>query len=114
MITNHGQTMMMRCVACGVEMELARTVPDDSMMVSGRELATFECPRCHGKAQRLMSTNEIVPFATEPMQLPASSSTLVPTLVEKVSIVGQKTVVALRSAVERALAMIRENRDGRR
>ena len=104
----------MRCVACGVEMELVRTVPDNSMIASGRELGTFECPRCHGKTQRLISTAEIAPFATESMQLPAASSTLLPTLMENVSAAGQKTVTAARNAVERALAMIRKMRNAGR
>jgi hypothetical protein len=104
----------MRCVACGVEMELVRTVPDNSMIASAREFGTFECPRCHGKAQRLMSTTEIAPFATEPMQLPATSSAPLPAFMEKVSVAGQNTVVALRNAVGRVLAMIRGSRnDGR-
>jgi hypothetical protein len=97
----------MRCVACGVEMELVRTVPDNSMIASGREIGTFECPRCHGKAQRLMSTHEIAPFVTEPMQLPASSSPLLASVGNKIALAKHQAVMAARSWLVRALTFLR-------
>jgi hypothetical protein len=97
----------MRCVACGVEMELVRTVPDNSMIASAREIGTFECPRCHGTAQRLMSTQEIAPFVTERMQLPASSSTLLASALNKMTLAKDKASVAARSWLERALSILR-------
>jgi hypothetical protein len=89
-------------------------VPDNSKMVSGREIGTFECPSCHGTAQRLMSTHEIEPFASERMQLPAMSSTLLANTMHKMSLAKQKMFVAARSALTRALAMFRGSRDGDR
>jgi hypothetical protein len=106
------QAIVMRCVACGVDMELVRAVPDNSMMVSGREIGTFECPRCHAKAQRLMSTHEIEPFASERMQLPAISSALLATTMHKMSLAQHKMLVAARNALARALTMFRGSRDG--
>jgi len=97
----------MRCVACGVEMKLVRTVPDNSMIASGREIGTFECPRCHGKAQSLMSTHEIAPFLTERMQLPPSSSTLLASAMNKMALAKDKAVVAARSWLVRALTVLR-------
>jgi hypothetical protein len=97
----------MRCVACGVEMELVRTVPDNSMIASGREIGTFECPRCHGKAQRLMSTYEIAPFVTERMQLPASSSTLLASAMNKIALAKHNALVTARRWLVRALTFLR-------
>jgi len=37
---------VMRCVACGLEMRVVRALPDQSMLVSGKELRTFQCPSC--------------------------------------------------------------------
>jgi hypothetical protein len=98
----------MRCVACGVEMQLVRTVPDNSMMASGRELGTFECPRCHGKAQRLMSTTDITPFATERMQLPTVSSPLAADAMDKVDLLRRKALVVTRWWRRSALARLRQ------
>ena len=107
--------MTMRCVACGVEMELVQTVPDNSTIASGRELRTFECPRCHGKAQCLLTTNEIAPFATEPMQLPAGSSPLLAEAMNKAASATHKAQTLARiwaqSWLARARAVVRGLRD---
>jgi hypothetical protein len=66
----------MRCVACGLEMRLVRALPDQSMMVSGKELRTFQCPRCDREEQQLVFTRVIDRFRTERMQFPARSSEL--------------------------------------
>jgi hypothetical protein len=108
------QAMIMRCVACGVEMELVHTVPDSGMVASGRELGTFECPRCHGKAQRLMTANEIAPFATERMQLPAGSSTLLAGATSKIASAKRKAQILAQSWLARARTVMRGLRDGRR
>jgi hypothetical protein len=100
----------MRCVACGVDMELVHTVPDNSMIASARELATFECPRCHGKGQRLVATSVIAPFATEQMQLPAHSSMWAVEMMEKLELLKRKALVVARSWQRRALAHLRQVR----
>ena len=106
--------MIMRCVACGVEMELVHTVPDNSTIASGRELGTFECPRCHGKAQRLMATNEIAPFATERMQLPAGSSPLLADAMNRIVSARHRAQILAQSWLARARALVRDLQDRRR
>jgi|SRR6516164_2428650 hypothetical protein len=103
--------MTMRCVACGVEMELVQTVPDNSTIASGRELRTFECPRCHGKAQCLLTTNEIAPFATEPMQLPAGSSPLLADALNRMVLVKNRAQILVQGWLAYARAMLRGLRD---
>jgi hypothetical protein len=66
---------VMRCVACGVEMRIVRKVPDQSMMVTGHELHTFECPGCGSKEQRFVFTRNIDQLHPEPMHLPSPIST---------------------------------------
>jgi hypothetical protein len=91
-------------------MELVRTVPDNRMIAVGHELATFECPRCHGKAQRLILMSEIAPFATEPMQLPAVSSVQPVAMMEQLGLLKRKALVVARWWRSRALARLREFR----
>jgi len=79
----------MRCVACGVEMQIVRKVPDQSMMVTGHELHTFECPGCGGKEQRLVFTRNIDQLHTEPMHLPPPISTSGDLVRHKISIAAQ-------------------------
>jgi hypothetical protein len=62
----------MRCVACGVEMQIVRKVPDQSMMVTGHELHTFECLSCQSKEHRLVFTHIIDELPTERMHLPSA------------------------------------------
>jgi hypothetical protein len=57
----------MRCVACGLEMRVVRALPDQSMLVSGKELRTFRCPSCDREQQQLVFTRVIEQFATERM-----------------------------------------------
>jgi hypothetical protein len=66
----------MRCVACGLEMRVVRALPDQSMLVSGKELRTFQCPSCDREQQQLVFTRVIEQFATERMQFPARPSRL--------------------------------------
>ena len=106
--------MIMRCVACGVEMELVHTVPDNSTIASGRELGTFECPRCHGKAQRLLTTNEIAPFATERMQLPGGSSPLVADAMNRMVLAKNRAQILVQGWLARARALVRDLQDRRR
>jgi hypothetical protein len=37
----------MRCIACAGEMQLIRSEPDQSMLLSGQQLCSFKCPNCH-------------------------------------------------------------------
>ena len=106
--------MVMRCVACGLEMELVQTVPDNSMTASGRGFGTFECPRCHGKAQRLLTSNEITPFATERMELPAGSSPLMADAMSKIVSARHHAQILAQSWLARARAVMRGLRDRRR
>src|SRR5947207_8091804 len=105
----------MRCVACGVDMDLVRAAPDDRMLPSGRELGTFECPSCHSTAQWLMLARGMEPFADEPMQLPPVSSVLLASATRKLSLAKDKALVSaisgIRSGVLRALTMLAVNRN---
>ena len=65
----------MRCVACGMEMQIVRKMPDQSMLVTGHELHAFECPGCGSKEQRFVFTRNIGQLHTERMQLPPAFST---------------------------------------
>ena len=64
----------MRCVACAVEMQLIQAEPDHSMLLSGQELRTFECPNCRRIEQTLVFTRNIEQIAGERMPLPSRSS----------------------------------------
>ena len=37
----------MRCLVCGEEMRLVRSIPDETMLVPGFEQQTLTCPSCH-------------------------------------------------------------------
>jgi hypothetical protein len=65
---------VMRCVACAVEMQVVRAVPDQSMILSGKELRTLECPRCHGRRQQFVLTRNIEQLSSERMLLPSAST----------------------------------------
>lgn len=43
----------MRCMACGAEMKLVQTVPDDTIMVAGFEYRTLQCSACNEVEHRL-------------------------------------------------------------
>jgi hypothetical protein len=51
----------MLCISCGTEMRLVRVQPDDTMMVTGYEYQTFECPSCREIERRLTFTREPTP-----------------------------------------------------
>ena len=65
----------MLCVACGMEMQIVRKMPDQSMLVTGHELHAFECPGCGSREQRFVFTRNIGQLHTERMQLPPAFST---------------------------------------
>jgi hypothetical protein len=56
----------MLCISCGTEMRLVRVEPDDTMMVTGFEYQTFECPSCQETERRLTFTREPTPQPGEP------------------------------------------------
>ena len=64
----------MRCVACGMEMQIVRKMADQSMLVTGHELHAFECPGCGSKEQRFVFTRNIGQLHIERMQLPPAFS----------------------------------------
>jgi hypothetical protein len=64
---------MMRCVACGAEMQVVSAVLEQSMLLSGQELRTFDCPHCHRSERSLASTRTIGQLPTERMVLPSST-----------------------------------------
>lgn len=51
----------MLCISCGTEMRLVRVQPDDTMMVTGYEHQTFECPSCQETERRLTFRREPTP-----------------------------------------------------
>src|SRR6478752_4636314 len=55
-------------------MQLIRAEPDQSMLLSGQELHTLQCPKCHRVEQRLVFTRNIEQIAGERMLLPSRSS----------------------------------------
>jgi len=74
---HHGRRQrncVMRCVACGMEMQIVRKMPDQSMLVTGNEVRAFECPACGSKEQRLVFARNIGELHTERMQLPPAFS----------------------------------------
>jgi hypothetical protein len=48
----------MRCMACGAEMKVVQTVPDDTMMVAGFEYRTLQCSGCNEVERRLAFNRE--------------------------------------------------------
>jgi hypothetical protein len=56
----------MLCISCGTEMRLVRVQPDDTMMVTGYEYQTFECPSCQETERRLTFTREPTPQPGQP------------------------------------------------
>ena len=65
----------MRCVACGMEMQIVGKMPDQSMLVTGHELHAFECPGCGSREQQFVFTRNIGQLHIERMQLPPAFST---------------------------------------
>ena len=68
-------------MSCGTEMHLVRVQPDDTMMVTGYEYQTFECPSCRETERRLTFTREPTPQPGQPAPIdqaapvpPASTS----------------------------------------
>jgi hypothetical protein len=56
----------MLCISCGTEMRLVLVQPDDTMMVTGFEYQTFECPSCKETERRLTFTREPTPQPGQP------------------------------------------------
>src|SRR5712691_8512081 len=94
----------MRCMACGAEMRLMQSVPDDTMMVVGYEHQTWACTGCDEVERRLMFTRvktpiEAVPaLAVAPQDAPAKD--------EQTDTPGPITA-SIPSAWARAVARIR-------
>ena len=88
----------MRCVACAAEMLVVLAMPDQSMIVSGKELCTFECPRCHSQRKQFVFTRNIEQLSSERMLLPSASSTWRPAI--------NTLLVAAQRAWLRAVAML--------
>lgn len=44
----------MRCMMCGEEMRVVRSIPDETSLVPGFEHHTLLCPSCHDEEQRLV------------------------------------------------------------
>jgi hypothetical protein len=71
----------MLCISCGTEMRLVLVQPDNTMMVTGYEYQTFECPSCQDTERRLTFTREPTPQPGQPAPIdqaapvpPASTS----------------------------------------
>ena len=62
----------MLCISCGTEMRLVRVQPDDTMMVTGYEHQTFECPSCRETERRLTFTREPTPQPGQPVAVDAA------------------------------------------
>jgi hypothetical protein len=81
-------------------MRMVRAVPDQSMLVSGQELRTFECPSCGGEERRLVLARTMGQLATEQMRLPPVPSLWGDSSKDKMSVVA-------RTAWSRAVLMLR-------
>lgn len=90
----------MRCMACAMEMRLVRRVPDQSMMATGNELHTFECPGCGSREQRLVLVRTMDEVGAEKMHLPPSFATPGVQVRHRMSLVAQ----AARRRAQLALA----------
>ena len=53
----------MRCMVCSEEMRLVQTVPDETMIVTGFEHHTFNCPSCHDEERRLVFVRQSKPLS---------------------------------------------------
>jgi hypothetical protein len=95
----------MRCVACGVEMRVVRALPDQSMMVSGKELRTLQCSRCDREEQQLVFTHVIEQLPALRMQLPGRSSASRRT--------GVRSLPNVAQALDRAWSRLRLFASGR-
>ena len=71
-LSERQRNRVMRCMACAMEMRLVRRVPDQSMMATGNELHTFECPGCGSREQRLVLARRMGEVGGERMHLPPS------------------------------------------
>jgi len=92
----------MRCIACAAEMLLVGSEPDQSMLLSGQELRTFQCPTCGRTEQTLVFTRYIGEIAGERMLLPSQASWGTETrrtLLSAAQRSWQQTVTALRNAI---------------
>jgi hypothetical protein len=55
-----------------MEMRIVRRMPDQSMIVTGKELHAFECPGCGSREQRLVLVRRMDEVGGERMRLPPS------------------------------------------
>jgi hypothetical protein len=92
----------MRCIACAAEMQLVGSEPDQSMLLSGQELRTFQCLACGRSEQTLEFTRNIEEIAGERMLLPSRSRSgpdIRDTLLKAAQRIWQHAGTALRNAV---------------
>jgi hypothetical protein len=72
-----------------MQMRLVRRVPDQSMMATGNELHTFECPGCGSREQQLVLVRRIDEVGGERMRLPPSFVTSGGQIRQRMSLVAQ-------------------------
>jgi hypothetical protein len=109
----------MRCLACGIEMQLVSVVPDETVQVPGYAHHSFECPACHDTEIRLLFGREPVvaapTVAPAPAPVPAAASPPPPPA--PASAPAQNDVAArpdkpiVSSAWARAMSMLRRRHE---
>jgi hypothetical protein len=67
----------MLCISCGTEMRLVRVEPDVTMMVTGYEHQTFECPSCRETERRLTFTREPTQQPSQPAPIDEAAPMLI-------------------------------------
>jgi hypothetical protein len=100
-----GWVSAMRCMACGAEMRLMQSVPDDTMMVTGYEHQTWACTGCDEVERRLMFTRAKTPIDAVPA--PAVAPQDAPAVRGEPEPEPGPITAAIPSAWSRAVAMFR-------
>jgi hypothetical protein len=98
---------MMRCLACGAEMDLIEIVPDNTKMVRGYEHQTWQCSSCSETERRLVfsgangsSHPQKFPLRERPAAPPAPLVTPIATRADKsaeVASAWRRTFAKLRA-----------------
>jgi hypothetical protein len=82
-----------------MEMRIVRRMPDQSMMVTGKELHAFECPGCGSREQRLVLVRRMDEVGGERMRLPPSFATSGVRVRQRMSLVAQAAWRCVQLAV---------------
>jgi hypothetical protein len=103
----------MRCLACGIEMQLLDVVPDANAPVPGYAHYSFECPGCHDRETRLLfgraPPKPAPPPAPEHVMAPSPVSRPVAPVAEDVGHRADKPIIS--NAWARAMNLLRRRHE---